>query len=59
MSRKKTSKSRHFSRQKTHVAGMIEIITAIVTQTVVLKMDIVLTIDNCLTFNHKTTVFTL
>jgi len=41
------------------VAGMIEIITAIVTHTVVLKMDIVLTIDNCLTFNHKTTVVTL
>ena len=38
---------------------MIEIITAIVTQTVVLKMDIVLTIDNYLTFNHKTTVVTL
>jgi len=41
-----------FFRPKRYVVGMIKIITALVTYTVVLKSFLILTIDDCLTFNH-------
>jgi len=46
-----TIQTSSFYPPKTHVVGMIKIITAIVTHTVILE-SFVLTIDNCLTFNR-------